>query len=82
MWLKKPKLTQEQLDAIKRIQEGNPSLMPITYGLFSDGSISLHLIWKNDKLYWYTQTLDLKGEIISDGGPYSIELLKSRRTDL
>lgn len=72
MWLRKPELTAEQRAAIDKIQSGNPGLMPITYGFFSDGSVSLTLIWSFEPKAIYKQTIDKMGEFVEGSGigPY------------
>jgi len=65
------KPTDAQFAAINKMQERNPSMLPITWGYFSDGSISLTIRWKGEPNARYFQTIDIAGEITGVGsGPW------------
>jgi|JI9StandDraft_1071089.scaffolds.fasta_scaffold228799_2 hypothetical protein len=59
------KPTNEQLAAIEKMQLKYPSMLPITYGWFSDGSISLHMAFKDNPNEVYFQTVEKDGSLFT-----------------
>lgn len=73
------KPTDEQFAAIQKIQNGNPSMLPITWGYFSDGCISLTIIWSFAPTEFFKLSLNPDDTTSGHGGgPYPVELLKRR----
>lgn len=75
------KPTDAQFAAIEKMQSGNPSMLPITWGYFSDGCISLTIIWSFAPTEFFKQSLNPDGTFSGHGGgPYPVELLKQPNT--
>lgn len=65
------KPSPKQIEKINSMQEGNPSMMPITWGCFSDGSISITIRWSFDQNNKYFLTIDREGLELSGSGPFA-----------
>lgn len=59
--------TTQQLLKINQMQENNPSMLPIEWGYFSNGDISLHIRWSFEPGVTYFQTIDKAGEFVGQG---------------
>lgn len=65
------KPTDAQFAKINSMAENNPSMLPITWGYFSNGDISLTIRWKDEPNARYFQTIDTNGETTGTGsGPW------------
>lgn len=66
--------TQKQMEYIINEQANNPSMLPITWGYYSNGSINLTIRYSENPIEMYTASISADGIYENGSGPWLIPI--------